>query len=112
MTDATEVWVVEACTLPHVERPLRLVEFDALFADGLTAQERLSPTVLRWTLDPRVESTARDLAARESACCSFFMFEFTVGGEAVLLDVEVPSAQITVLDALAARASAGLAAAA
>ena len=100
--------MLEACSLPLVERPLRLVEFDALFAHGLTAQERLSPTVLRWTLDPRVELTARDLTARETGCCSFFTFGFTVGGSAVHLDVDVPSAQIEVLDALAARASAGL----
>ena len=111
MTDATEVWVLEACTLPLVERPLRLDEFDALFAHDLTAQERLSPTVLRWTLDPRAELTARDLTARETACCCFFTFGFMVDGNAVHLDVEVPSAQVEVLDALAARASAGLAAA-
>jgi hypothetical protein len=111
MTDVTEVWAPAACTLPLVERPLRLVEFDALFARGLTAQQRLSPTVLRWTLDPGVEPTARDLTARETACCSFFTFDFTVGAGAVLLDVEVPPAQTRVLDALAARVSAGLAAA-
>jgi hypothetical protein len=111
MTDATEVWVLEACALPLGERPLRLVEFDALFASGLTAQERLSPTVLRWTLDPRAELTARDLTAREMACCSFFQFDFTVVKNAVQVDVAVPSAQVKMLDALATRAAAGLAAA-
>ena len=90
---------------------MRLGEFDALFAHGLTDQERLSPTVLRWTLDPRAEQTARGLTARETACCCFFTFGFMVDGNAVHLDVEVPSAQVEVLDALAARASAGLAAA-
>jgi hypothetical protein len=100
----------EACTLPLVDRPLRLVEFDTLFADGLTAQQRLSPTVLRWTLDPEVERTARDLTARETACCSFFTFDFAIGAGTVQLDVTVPPAQVEVLDALAARASAGLAA--
>jgi hypothetical protein len=110
MTDATEVWVPETCTLPLVERPVRLVEFDQVFAHGLRAQQRVSPTVLRWTLDPEVESVVRDLTARETACCSFFTFDFTVAADAVQLDVAVPRAQVGVLDALAARASNGLAA--
>ena len=109
MTRASEVRVPEACTLPTVERPLRLVEFDGLSARGLTAQERLSPTVLRWLLDRGVESEARDLTARESACCSFFTFGFTVVGAALQVDVQVPPTQVKVLDELAARASTGLA---
>ena len=103
MTDSTAFAALEACTLPLVDRPLRLVEFDTLFADGLTAQQRLSPTVLRWILDLKVEWTARDLTARETACCSFFTFDFTVGDRTVQLDVTVPPAQVEVLDALAAR---------
>jgi hypothetical protein len=108
MTDVTKRWVAEACTLPTADRPVRVAEFDALFAGGLTAQERVSPTVLRWMLDPGVELTARDLTARESACCSFFSFEFTAGADAVRLEVAVPPARVEVLDALAARAAAGL----
>ena len=111
MTDSTAFTALEACTLPLVDRPLRLVEFDTLFANGLTAQQRLSPTVPRWTLDSEAERTARDLTARETACCSFFTFDFTVGARTVQLDVTVPPAQVEILDALAARASAGLAAA-
>jgi hypothetical protein len=108
MTDSTEVWVSQACTLPTAQRPLRLAEFDALFAHGLTAQERISLTVLRWTLDPSVELAARDLTARETACCSFFTFDFTTEGQAVQLEVAVPPARAEVLDALAVRASDGL----
>jgi hypothetical protein len=111
MTDAMKTWAPEACTLPLPERPLRVGEFDELFAHGLTAQERLAPTVLRWTLDPRVEPAARDLTTRETACCSFFTFDFTEGGETVQVEVRVPAAQVQVLDALAARASAAMAAA-
>jgi hypothetical protein len=110
MTDSTAFAAPEACTLPLVDHPLRLVEFDTLFADGLTTQQRQSPTVLRWTLDPEVERTARDLTARETACCSFFTFDFAIGADTVQLDVTVPPAQVEVMDALAARASAGLAA--
>ena len=111
MTEGTEIWVPEACTLPTVERPLRREEFDGLFASALTAQERPSPTVLRWTLDPTVEPTVRELTQREIACCSFFSFDFTVAGDSLRVDVLVPPAQIKVLDALAARAAAGMAAA-
>jgi hypothetical protein len=111
MTDATDVWVPEACTLPLAEQPLRLIEFDALFAHGLTAQERVSPTVLRWRLDRQVEPAARDLAAREAACCSFFKFDFEVAGDELRVEVEVPPSQLKVLDALAVRAAAGIAAA-
>jgi hypothetical protein len=111
MTEASEVWIPEACTLPTVERPLRRAEFDSLFAGSLRTQERLSPTVLRWTLDPTAEATARDLAERETACCSFFTFDITVAGDILQVTVQVPAAQVRILDALAARASAGLAAA-
>ena len=39
MSSIYEVWVPEACTLPTVEQPLRLAEFDSLFATGLVDQE-------------------------------------------------------------------------
>jgi hypothetical protein len=108
MTSDQRVWVPEACTLPTVERPLRLAEFDDLFAGALRAQQRLSPTVLRWRLDAAAEPIARDLADRESSCCLFFSFTFTPDGDAVRLDVEVPATHADVLDALADRAAAGL----
>jgi hypothetical protein len=95
----------DACTLPTVERPLRLAEFDALFAASLRKQDRLSATALRWELDPAAEAAARDLAGRESECCSFFTFTFRLDGAVLWLDVEVPAAHVAVLDALAERAS-------
>ena len=109
MTTSDEVWVPEACTLPTAERPLRLTEFDTLFATALHGQQRLSVTRLRWRLDPAAEPAARDLTARETQCCSFFSFTFTAADGAVQLDVEVPGAHVDVLDALAARAAAGTA---
>jgi hypothetical protein len=101
-------WVPDACTLPTVERPLRLAEFDDLFATALRGQRRLSATTLRWDLDATAEATARDLTGRESGCCSFFSFTFHPGGGVLQLDVEVPAAQVAVLDALADRAAAGI----
>ncbi len=104
----------EACTLPTAERPLRLAEFDDLFATALRGQHRPTPTRLRWELDPAAEATARDLTARESACCSFFTFTFdsrrTAPGGPLELLAEVPAGQVAVLDALAARAAAVMAA--
>lgn len=111
MTEMTElpddVWVPQACTLPTTEQPLRLREFDDVFATVLRGQDRVSPVVLRWVFDPAAEATLRDLTARESECCSFFGFDFT-GGQGLLVDVTVPAAQVAVLDALQARAAAGL----
>jgi hypothetical protein len=46
--------------LPTAARRLRLAEFDDLFTTALRGQQRLSPTRLRWRLDPAAEDTARD----------------------------------------------------
>jgi hypothetical protein len=108
MTTEDQAWVPEACTLPTAERPLRLAEFEDLFATALRGQQRLSPTALRWRLDPAAEPIARELTVRESSCCSFFSFAFAPDGDAVRLDVLVPAAHVAVLDALAERAAAGM----
>jgi hypothetical protein len=95
---------LDACTLPSAERPLRLAEFDELFATGLLGQSRPEPTRLCWLLDRAAEARARDLTVRESACCEFFTFTFGTGGDGGLtLEVRVPPARVDVLDALAAR---------
>jgi hypothetical protein len=107
--DEVEVWAPDACTLPTAERPLRLAEFDDLFATAVRGQQRLSATHLRWRLDPAAEPTARALTGRETECCSFFTFTFTEAGDVVQLDVRVPAAHVDVLDALAGRAAAGIA---
>jgi hypothetical protein len=97
------MWVPTACTLPAQERPLRTAEFDDLFATSVRTQQRVSPTVLRWVLDPAAEAAARALTARESACCSFFVFTFGLEPAGLRLDVAVPADQVAVLDALAQR---------
>ena len=117
MTSDDLEWVPEACTLPNADRPLRLAEFDDLFATALREQRRLSPTVLRWHLDPAAEATAQYLTGRESSCCSFFTFEFAGDdasddagdGAGLRLDVQVPAGYLDVLDALAGRAATGMA---
>ncbi|MER5643252.1 hypothetical protein [Streptosporangium sp. NPDC002524] len=104
-------WAPAECVLPSGERPLRVAEFDALFASALDGLERMSPTHLRLTLRGareggagRVEEAARELAARETACCSFFTFTFTRERDALVLDVEVPVTHSGVLDGLVVQA--------
>jgi hypothetical protein len=95
----------DACTLPTVDRPLRVAEFDRLWASAGPV-ERLSAQTARVTLPPRPEvaAAAADLAVRETECCSFFTFSLTATGGALHLDVTVPANQTPVLDALVASA--------
>jgi hypothetical protein len=110
MTISDDTWVPQACTLPTVQQPLRRAEFDDLFATALRGQEWLAPTRLRWRLDPSAEGTARDLTAREAECCSFFAFTVIPVEGSLEIEVQVPDRYVAVLDALAARAAAGMAA--
>ncbi|HZM79474.1 MAG TPA: hypothetical protein VFC19_27400 [Candidatus Limnocylindrales bacterium] len=112
MTDHHAVWtdqVPDACTLPTAEQPLRLAEFDALFTAAARDAERFGPQHLRVTLHggADVADSVRDLAARESQCCSFFTLTVTAPQEGMVhLDIEVPAAHIDVLDTLQRRATA------
>ncbi|HEV2088095.1 MAG TPA: hypothetical protein VGR21_07270 [Cryptosporangiaceae bacterium] len=94
--------VPDACTLPVAEQPLRVAEFDALFAASLRAVERPDATRLLLRLAAGTLATAADLAGREAACCSFFGFAVTEDHTgAVVMEVTVPPAQAGVLDAVA-----------
>ncbi|MGN2642226.1 hypothetical protein ACTD5D_39885 [Nocardia takedensis] len=102
---------LSACTLPTPERPTRLAEFDRFFTDSVTATARPAPTrlELRLARESDAEVVGRDLADRESACCSFFVFTFDPGETATVMRIEVPDRHIDVLDTLAARAEAAVA---
>lgn len=112
----TESWVAsEACTLPTVEQPLRVAEFDALFATHLAGLSWESATRLRMQLvgSAGLVDRVRDLVTRETACCSFFTFgveaqQSTDGEERVALGVEVPVRRSNVLAALGRRAESAL----
>ena len=95
-------WAPDACTLPTAERPLRVAEFDDLFAFVVRA-ERRQPQRLDVVFRSIVEAPARDLARRESECCSFFTFEFESVGDDVVMHIGVPPEHVAVLDALEAR---------
>jgi hypothetical protein len=111
MTDTRpsgRVWVPEACTLATADQPLRLAEFDALFTTTVEQAERISDRQLRVTMTgtAELEARVRTLAARETECCSFFIFTITAPqARHLVLDVEVPVGHIDVLDALAERAA-------
>jgi hypothetical protein len=98
-------WAPDACTLPTEERPLRVAEFDDLFAFVVRAQRRESQR-LDVVLRRIVEAPARDLARRESECCSFFTFDFEPAGDDVVMHILVPRERVVVLDALQARIAA------
>lgn len=98
-------WAPESCTLPTVEQPLRLAEFDKLFAQHLQAVTRVDRATVELMLAEEARADAAELTVRESECCSFFRFEFLPAeGDVVRLRITVPPAQIDVLDALSTRA--------
>ncbi|MFI7707471.1 hypothetical protein [Nonomuraea sp. NPDC049480] len=99
-------WVPSACTLPSADQPLRVAEFDALFADAVQAVVRPEPTRLRLELvfSPEHAARAAELAARENGCCSFFVFTLTIADGSLVLEVAVPAEHVEVLDALTGRA--------
>ncbi|MFF1868795.1 hypothetical protein [Kitasatospora herbaricolor] len=102
-------WVPTSCTLPTEQQPLRVAEWDELFADRLITSARTDRLRLRLVLagGAGVEETVRDLAARESGCCSFFTFIVTpANDDHVQLDVEVDPPREMVLDALQTRTAA------
>jgi hypothetical protein len=110
-------WVaVDACTLPTADQPLRVAEFDGLFAMSLRAIERPDDSVrARLVLaggDDLADRVQR-LADAETACCSFFTFTLAplptdktgdAEGTVLALDIEVPAARADVLAALILRA--------
>ncbi|MBE3015094.1 hypothetical protein IL992_38900 [Microbispora sp. NEAU-D428] len=99
-------WAPSACTLPTAEQPLRVAEFDALFAEAVQSVQRPGRERLRLELvfSPEHAARAAELAARENGCCSFFAFTLTIADSGLALEVAVPPEQTEVLAALQARA--------
>ncbi|MCE5287908.1 MAG: hypothetical protein LLG14_01545 [Nocardiaceae bacterium] len=110
-----EDWVPAACTLPTVEQPVRVAEFDDFFAESVVEARRLSDVRLDLALAPGAEPRARALAEKESGCCSFFDFAFGEVGALfdgiesdTVMQIEVSPSYVDVLDALAGRVDAAL----
>ncbi len=100
---AAEDWAPASCTLPTVEQPLRLAEFDDFFRAAVRRSTRTWTTRLDLAVLPDSEATARDLAERETSCCAFFRFDFDHVPDGLVMRIRVPRDQIDVLDALQAR---------
>jgi hypothetical protein len=98
----TDAWVPDACTLPTVDRPVRVAEFDELFGAALRST-RTTRTSLRIEFGPTVAEWVRDLTDRESQCCAFFDFTIHTEPDRVILDIAVPETQRAILDAIEAR---------
>lgn len=97
----------EACTMPTSERPLRLAEFDDLFATAVRSVEcRGTDVRMHLAGAEGLADRVRDLTARETSCCSFFTFNVDGTDEDLTVDISVPPARQEILDALAARAQA------
>jgi hypothetical protein len=103
-------WGPQECTLSPAGRQARAAEFSETFAETVIRVERPEQTRLRLELEPGPVGAARiaALAAAETSCCSFFTFTLTAAAGSLSLDVVVPPAQLSVLDALAERATANL----
>ncbi|WP_280277372.1 ATP-binding cassette domain-containing protein, partial [Nocardia wallacei] len=98
--------VASGVAVPPHRREISLLAQDPLLFPHLTAaanvafgprsrdgRARAAAVAPRW-LDPGAETLARDLAGRESSCCSFFAFDFTVTAEGVVMGVGVPPTYI------------------
>lgn len=97
--------IPEACTLPTAERPIRLAEFDRLLIGSARSSTRDSATrlILRLQGEDTLEAITRDLAARETECCSFFDFTVAADDDDVVLGIIVPPQHTAILDSLQAR---------
>lgn len=106
MTTEAEPRAPRACTLPTEERPLRVAEFDAVFAQAVRSVRRVDITSVALELVPHADVASRtaDLVVRETGCCSFFTFSLVATVGSLHLEISVPAQHADVLEALAARA--------
>ena len=97
-----DLLTTSACTLPTAERPLRLAEFDTLFAEHLTGSTWIDDRLrLELTGGDGLRDRVADLAARESECCSFFDFSLSGAGDTIVLEVGAPPERHDILAGLA-----------
>lgn len=93
------------CTLPTTERPLRLAEFEELFISSARQVDQDGRSVvIRLSGAEGLVGRVRDLAARETSCCSFFDFEVEGTDDDLRLSISVPEGKEEILDALTLRA--------
>jgi hypothetical protein len=95
-----------ACTMPTIDRPTRVAEFDVLFAEHATSVEREGDVARVHLRGPgSLRARVQDLTDRETSCCSFFTFTLSGTDTEYIHDIAVPPARPAVLDSKTARAS-------
>lgn len=100
-----ELMTTDACTMPTTDRPLRLAEFDALFAEAVRSVAYEGNLVRLHLSGPAgLRDRVRDLAERETACCSFFSFVIDGEPDDLMLEISAPPEQRNILKGLARRA--------
>ncbi len=99
-------WVPASCTMPTVDQPLRLAEFDQFFAHDVASVTTTPEGSVRLDLRPTAEVAERaaGLAAAETSCCSFFEFGLTLTDGAVRMTISTDPSHADVLAALRRRA--------
>ena len=95
-----------SCTLPSVERPLRIAEFEHLLSKA-TATAAVDATTATFSFAPEAltAAAAAELASREVECCSFFSFRLDIGAERLELTVQAPRGHEPLVAALQALGS-------
>ena len=95
----------DACTMPNVERPFRLAEFDDLFSEAVQRVDRAELSI-RMHLEgpPGLRERVRELTDQETACCSFFTFVVDGTDTDLTLEITVPPERLDILNGLADRA--------
>ena len=96
-------WAAASCTLPTAEQPLRLAKFDDFFRASVRRSTRTSSTRLDLLILAETDAVARDLADRETTCCSFFRFTFGRAQDGAVMGIDVTNDHVDVLDALQTR---------
>lgn len=90
----------DACTLPAVERPARLTEFDSVVRPAVRTIERRGCELrIELSGEDGLAERVRDLAARESACCPV-VIEVSGTDRDLSVTISVSPSSRNVLDAL------------
>jgi MerR family transcriptional regulator, copper efflux regulator len=88
-----------ACSLEAEQAENRIDEWRTFLAHSVTGAARDEESLrLRLTSSDQALLDAVDLAAREKACCGFFVFRIEVDADTRTLEVRVPSDAAAVLD--------------
>jgi len=79
-----------SCSLSAADQRARLGEWNELLALAVDRAPVPGGLRLRFSPDPAVAARLGDLAVREQACCSFFIFTLHLAPDAVTVDVQAP----------------------